>query len=433
MVRGGHSPWVASSTSRKSAVGAPGPAPPLPFLRMPPPSRATGEGLAGLANLGNTCFLNSTLQCLNAVRGLSAYFLSSGLADDVASGRATSLTLGKVAEAYAELVRSVWAAGAPPGRVLSPSTLRRVVGDLAPRFRTYDQQDSHEVLRFLVDALSEDTNRLPARAPYRELSDPRAASDAEVGDAWWRYDASRCDSFPRDLFAGQMKTCTQCPSCGAVSRAFDSIWDLQLPIPSAAALREGDMWRLRGAGGTLPDTTLAGLRAAGAAAAGGADEGRPPPSTGLCTVRHCLAELTAVETMVEPFKCTACNVTSPSGAQKTLSVHRAPRILVLQIRRFLNRRVKLGTAVTFPVRGLSLAPYMTGGACPGLPMYDLFAVSSHFGHLGSGHYVADAMGVDDVWRRFDDSTVSETQVGAIDACGAYVLFYARREGSAPSV
>ena len=61
------------------------------------------------------------------------------------------------------------------------------------------------------------------------------------------------------------------------------------------------------------------------------------------------------------------------------------------------------------------------------PVYDLYAVSNHFGGMGGGHYTAFCQMPDDQgWFDFDDSHVSEVDVGKVQSPAAYVLFYHRR-------
>ena len=65
----------------------------------------------------------------------------------------------------------------------------------------------------------------------------------------------------------------------------------------------------------------------------------------------------------------------------------------------------------------------------GIPqIYDLFAVSEHFGGMGGGHYTACAQNfIDKRWYNFNDSHVSPTSASQAVSDAAYVLFYRRRD------
>ena len=55
-------------------------------------------------------------------------------------------------------------------------------------------------------------------------------------------------------------------------------------------------------------------------------------------------------------------------------------------------RDKLETHVEFPLQGLDLSRHVQQQQAPGSStlLYDLYAVSNHFGSLGGGHYTAYA-------------------------------------------
>merc|ERR1712211_35158 len=64
----------------------------------------------------------------------------------------------------------------------------------------------------------------------------------------------------------------------------------------------------------------------------------------------------------------------------------------------------------------------------GKAIYDLTAISNHYGVMGGGHYTAYAKNKDDGrWYHFDDSSVTPISESAIVTKAAYVLFYQRRE------
>lgn len=61
-------------------------------------------------------------------------------------------------------------------------------------------------------------------------------------------------------------------------------------------------------------------------------------------------------------------------------------------------------------------------------VYDLIAVSNHYGAMGVGHYTAYAKNkLNGKWYYFDDSNVSLASEDQIVTKAAYVLFYQRRD------
>lgn len=61
------------------------------------------------------------------------------------------------------------------------------------------------------------------------------------------------------------------------------------------------------------------------------------------------------------------------------------------------------------------------------PIYDLFAVSNHYGSLNGGHYTAYAQNIDGKWYDFNDSSVSSSSPSDLISGASYLLFYRRRE------
>ncbi len=65
------------------------------------------RGVVGLTNLGNTCYLNSALQCLSHTLELTRYFLEKRLAKEINLANKLG-SGGELAQAYAKFIFSVW-------------------------------------------------------------------------------------------------------------------------------------------------------------------------------------------------------------------------------------------------------------------------------------------------------------------------------------
>nr|GMD73639.1 ubiquitin carboxyl-terminal hydrolase 8 [Ipomoea batatas] len=185
-------------------------------------------GLTGLQNLGNTCFMNSAVQCLAHTPKLVDYFLGD-YKSEINYDNPLGMN-GEIASAFGDLLKQLWAPGATP---VAPRTFKLKLSHFAPQFSGFSQHDSQELLAFLLDGLHEDLNRVKCK-PYVEAKDGDGRPDEEVADEYWKNHRARNDSIIVDVCQGQYRSKLVCPVCRKVSITFDPFMYLSLPLPSTS-------------------------------------------------------------------------------------------------------------------------------------------------------------------------------------------------------
>ncbi|XP_071873495.1 uncharacterized protein isoform X3 [Bombus fervidus] len=339
-------------------------------------------GLNGLRNIGNTCFMNSVIQCLSNTRPLLEYLLNEQYLADI--NTSTSSMKGALIKAFSQVIHELWEVGGD--LVVNTTALKSQIQRFAPRFMGYSQQDAQEFLRYLLEGLHEDVNRVTVKPQPIHTDIPEMYTDSQKAvESWKRYLRSE-DSMVVDVFVGQLRSSLHCTSCDHVSVTLDPFWDLSLPIPARS---------------------------------------------GTVKLSQCLEHFTREEVLDGDEKPTCSKCQMRRKCTKSFSIQKFPKILVIHLKRFspMERfRSKLNVMVDFPLTGLDLSAF----AAPRVPgcTYNLYGVANHSGTTHSGHYTAYCKHpYSGEWHEYNDSRVSVVPARSVVSNEAYVLFYEQQPHS----
>lgn len=170
-----------------------------------PQSRPVGPGLG---NMGNTCFLNSVLQCLTYTPPLAMYLLSSQHGD---SCKATGFCMMCLLEKHVmrcfshNLKESIY-----------PKVIVGRLRNIGKQFRIGRQEDSHEFARYLIDALQKSC-----------LEGYDSKMDNRIKET----------TFIHQVFGGYFQSQVKCMKCGYESNTYETYLDVSLDIKGAESVQ----------------------------------------------------------------------------------------------------------------------------------------------------------------------------------------------------
>lgn len=184
------------------------------------------KGVVGLQNLGNTCYMNSALQCLVKAPGIRDYFLTDQYKKEINKVNRLG-TGGELAEAFGDFLKTVYKYEYAD---LSPRFIKLIIGKYCSQFSDFSQQDSAELIQYILDGLHEDLNRViekPQTSPVEANDRP----DAIVSEESWKVHKMRNNSIFVDKFQGQYRSKLYCPNCNNSTSTFDPFFNLTVPVP----------------------------------------------------------------------------------------------------------------------------------------------------------------------------------------------------------
>ncbi|XP_012665152.1 ubiquitin carboxyl-terminal hydrolase 16 isoform X2 [Otolemur garnettii] len=204
------------------------------------PGNSTSQiSVKGLSNLGNTCFFNAVMQNLSQTPVLRELLKEVKMSGTIVKIEPPDLALTEPLEINLE----------PPGPltlamsqflnemqetkkgIVTPKELFSQVCKKAVRFKGYQQQDSQELLRYLLDGMRAEEHQRVSKGILKAFGNSTEKLDEELKNKVKDYEKKKAiPSFVDRIFGGELTSTIMCDECRTVSLVHESFLDLSLPV-----------------------------------------------------------------------------------------------------------------------------------------------------------------------------------------------------------
>jgi ubiquitin C-terminal hydrolase len=334
-----------------------------------------GKGLSGLINIGNSCYMNSIIQCLSNTVSLTDYILSCDYKEDQTIENKKNNS-NYVLHSYILLINNMW----DTNQLIKPKSFLENLSKFHKKYFSLQQQDSHECLLYTIDLLHRSLKyeiEIDIKGTIKNDSDILMKKSLETWGKFYENDYS----YLIKTFNGCTFNSIQCNNCDSREIVFEPFNTLSIDIT---------------------DNTL----------------------------ENCLSNYFSLTENIESWTCDKCK---NLGCTKNMKLWSVPDYLIIHLKRFTKTGEKKNMAINFPLSDLDI----TNNISPDQNtknkfIYDLYSVNHHGGStINSGHYWSSCKNLDGNWYKYDDADISkysnENLQQQLTNGDSYILFYQRKK------
>jgi ubiquitin C-terminal hydrolase len=333
------------------------------------------RGVKGLQNLGNTCYMNSIIQCLSHTVSSTRYFISK----DFLNKLKDESTKKDIVINFYNILINLWKDC--ENKSLNISSFKSSIDKNFPQFRGYNQHDAGEFLVELLDCLHEE---ISYSHDFEIIGEVKSKSDQLVYDSYQQFKDDYKDKYSKmaEIFYGQTASILIFPNPEHITHKFEEFNHISLPITSK--------------------------------------------TNNIYQCFDVFSEVDSLDDIEYTIEEAGLKNTDRASALKKQFIFRVPKVLILILKRFDNHEMKISKLIDFPIDNLDISNYVLDTR-EKKTKYSLYGLVNHYGNTGGGHYTACCKN-NGIWYNFNDSNVSViSDLSELVDESVYILFYKQKD------
>ena len=335
------------------------------------------NGLSGLGNLGNTCFINSCMQVLS-----HTYELNEFLELETYKRRLKNKYESALLLEWDELRKILWSKNC----IVAPNKFLKTIQKIAEKkdmelFTGYSQNDLPEFLLFVIDCFHTGLSR-----------EIKMTISGEIENETDKV-AVKCFEMIKNMY----------------SKDYSEIWNIfyAVSVSEIVSLESGKQLKITPEPYFMIDLPI-------------------PPENKTPTLIDCFEHYIQGEVLDGDNAWYNEETKQKENIRKRILFWSFPNILVIDFKRFNSRNQKNQIFIDFPMDNLDLSKYVVGYKKKSY-VYELYGVCNHGGSVLGGHYTAYVKNANGKWYHFNDTSVQEVPLTeSIISPKAYCLFYRKK-------
>lgn len=334
-----------------------------------------GDGLSGLANVGNTCYLNSCMQILSHTEPLNN-FLKSDYTKKINNVPDSVLLIE-----WNKLRDLMWSENctiAPNGFVSAIRKISSIKG--RHLFTGFDQNDVSEFLLFMIDSFHNAMKREVDIEIYGNAKNPTDIL------------AIKCFTMLKDMFRKEY------------SEIIDIFFGIS--VMHIKSLKTGYILSCKPEPFCVLSLSI-------------------PNNKQNINLFDCLDEYCKIERLENENAYLNENTKEKEAVDKGVMFWSLPQVLIIDIKRYNFNGKKLNNIIDIPLENVNFSKYINGYNRDSY-IYDLYGICNHSGGTLGGHYTCYVKIKNGNWYEFNDTMVREIHQNNLISNKSYCFFYIKK-------